>query len=78
MPPELSMAMHHFKETEEGSDEMCKAIEEFADERALNTAIDICIECNSSLEETIRIVKKKFKDATVDYITSMYNMLSHK
>ena len=78
MYPALSKAMQHFKDSEKGRDEVCKSIEEFANDRGIDTAINICIAHNDSLEETITYVTEQFTNATRDYISSRYNVLSAK
>lgn len=70
--------MQHYKNTEKGRDEMCKAIEEYATDKAIDTVIEACIDFNKTFEETTRYVTSKFDNATVGYITSRYILLNKK
>ena len=76
MYPELSKAMKHFKDTEGGKNEMCKSIEEYAEERALDLAINICMDFGKKIDETIDYVCGRFPSFTRDYVTERFYALS--
>jgi hypothetical protein len=58
---ELADGLHHFKETGKGRETMCEAVEEYAKEYAkeyaceekINTAKNLMINMNWTLEETL-------------------------
>ncbi len=78
MYPETSKAIKHYKETEEGCDNVCKIVEDIAKEYAVDTVIKACVNFGQSLDETIKYVTSEFDVATKDYITSQYNALKSK
>lgn len=75
MYPALSEAIKHFKESEKGRDEMCKSIEIYATEEAIDAVIRTCVAHKDSREETINYVKTQFNDISEDYITSRFEVL---
>ena len=80
--PNLCDAMHHFKDTKEGVNEMCESIENYANERANLSAIDAAItafiDLNQSKDDTINYVKSKFPDTSDSYILERVTLLWDK
>ena len=54
---------------------MCNSVEEYATQRAIDTAIEVCVDFDKTLEETIKYVTSKFDNASVDYIKSKFILL---
>lgn len=69
----IELTIKHYKDSEEGRDEVCKSIEEYAENREIDAAIKICVAHKDSLEETISFVKEQFSKANKEYITSRFN-----
>lgn len=76
MYPALSDAIRHFKNSEKGRDEVCKSIETYATEEAIDAVIKTCIAHKDSLEETIDFVKEQFMKVNREYIISRFELLS--
>ena len=57
---------------------MCALIEEYANERAVDVAIDICIEHGDTKEETITFVSKKFPQVSEQHISERISELWKK
>lgn len=55
---------------------MCKSIETYATEEAIDAVIRNCVAHKDSLEETISFVKEQFTKVTKEYITSRFEFLS--
>lgn len=73
--PRLSDAIHHFKNTEEGVNEMCASIETYANDRAMDATIIACIDFNKTAEEAVSYVGKKFPEVDNDRIISRVTFL---
>lgn len=75
--PNLSDAMHHYKDTEEGVNEMCASIENYANDKALDEAIIMGISLCANKETLIEKAVKQFpnisKDTVVSRITALWN-----
>lgn len=80
--PNLSDAIHHFKDTKEGVNEMCESIEayanEIADARAIDATIITCLDFNQSKVDTLNYVKSKFPDTSDSYIQERIDTLYNK
>ena len=54
---------------------MCKSIEIYENEEAIDAVIRTCVAHKDSREETINYVKTQFNDISEDYITSRFEVL---
>lgn len=77
--PNLSRAIHHFKETTKGVNRMCESIEAYANERATERAIDAtirsCIHFKQTKAETTKYVKSEYSDVSDSYILERITLL---
>lgn len=80
--PHLSRAMHHFKDTQKGRDEMCEIIEEYANEKAnekaVDTAIHIFLKLNYSKENIVKNVLEEFPQISEQQISKRVEELWDK
>ena len=71
--PHLSKAIQHFKDTKKGRDEMCAVMEEYANERALESAVEAtiktCIKFNASREKTLQTVLEEYPQMSEQHIS---------
>ncbi len=78
--PALSEAIRHYKDTEKGRSEVCKSIEEYAADIAMEKAIDAviqnCFAHNDTKEDTIMYVQKQFPQVTKNQIELRFKFLS--
>ena len=73
--PKLSDAMHHFKDTEEGLNEMCASIESYATDKALDRSISTCIRVKLSKDATVQAIKEEFPEYDDEQIISRITLL---
>lgn len=80
--PHLSKAIQHFKDTKKGRDEMCAVIEEYANERAIESAVEAtirtCIRFNVSREKTLQTVMEDFPQMSGQHISERISELWEK
>ena len=80
--PNLSKAIQHFKDTEEGRDEMCAIIENYANEiaveRAVDTMIKTCIMLDATKEKTLKMVLDEFPQISKEQISKRVTELWDK
>ena len=73
--PNLSDAMHHYKDTKEGVIEVCASIESYAIDRSVDTAIETCLLLNQSKDVILKVVKKQFPEYDDEKISSRISFL---
>lgn len=73
--PELSEAMHHFKETEKGVSEVCETIEKYANDKALDAAINMGLKFNQRKDVIIKAVMEEFPQMSQETIVARLTYL---
>ena len=75
--PNLSDAMHHYKDTKEGVIEVCASIESYANDRALDEAITMCLKYCPSKDQLIDDAIEQFpsipKETVISRVSFLWN-----
>ena len=65
--------MKREEQEEKGREEVCKSIQDYAENRELITYIGCCVEYKATLKEVMEKVKKKYANVTEEKIIAIYN-----
>ena len=65
--------MKREEQEEKGREEVCKSIQDYAENRELIGFIGGCVVCKLTLKEVMEKVKKKYENVTEEKIIAIYN-----